>query len=125
MEEEGKRRRDLRQCAFAWPADVVELRPYACQDFGRPCDAGAELVHIGFACPFDLGGMRQLVPARTGKRVEVALNANLNASPARLDLAARALDGGFARLKRGAKKGDALGCRDCGNDKRCSEDKSV
>ena len=112
MEEESKRRRYLCERAFARPADLVELRCYAGQDFTRACDVGAELVHIGLACPFDLGRMRQLVPARTGKRVEVALNASLNASPARLDLAARALDGGLARFERGAKKRDALGRRD-------------
>jgi hypothetical protein len=89
MHEEGERRRDLRERVFARFADLVELRPHARQDWSRPSDMGAEFVDVGFACPFDLGRARQLVRARTGQRVEVALDANPQASAARLDLTAR------------------------------------
>jgi len=96
MHEEGERRHDLRERKFARFADLIELRSHARQDFSRPSDTGAEFVDIGFACPLDLGRVRQLVPARTGQRAKVALDANLQAPAACLDLAARAIDGPFA-----------------------------
>jgi hypothetical protein len=58
MEEEGERRRDLCERALAWLADLIELRPYARQNVRRPRDVGAQFVHVGFACPFDLGRVR-------------------------------------------------------------------
>ena len=74
MEDEGER-------VLAWPADLVELRPHASEDLRGPRQVGAEFVHVGFARPFNFGEMSQLVAAWTGERVEMALDADLHASP--------------------------------------------
>ena len=95
MEQEGERRRDLRESVLARLADLVQLRPYARHDLSSP-HVRADSVHVRLAGPFDLGDVRQLVSARSGKRVEMALDAGPHASFARLHSATSALDGRFA-----------------------------
>jgi hypothetical protein len=54
---------------------------------------GAEFVHVGFACPFNLGGVSQLVTTGFGKGVEVALDAGLDAFAKLRSIRPRLLDG--------------------------------
>jgi hypothetical protein len=91
-----------RACSHGFP--TWSSFEYAGEDLSSPRDVGAEFVHVGFARPFNnLGRMRQVVAAWTGKRMEVTLDAGLYASPSRLSVAARTFDGRVARLERGAE----------------------